>query len=219
MLEIKWTKKEWDGPEQYTDPSGNLMMLPTDLALTTDKAFLTYVKAYAADQDLFFEDFSNAFSKLISLGCPAHCQPGYVPKESSEEPQADKEFRDLAMHGLLSRMKEVKGSPNPNSKEEFTLRTPLHKASFFGHHLVVSYLLELGTEIDAQDHDGDTALHDAAKMGYLAVVTSLVEAGAALGVKNSAKKTAADLADEIGNHDVVDYLKSKGAEPQCCSIL
>lgn len=201
------------------------MMLPTDIALTTDKKFMKYVKAYAADQDLFFEDFSTAFAKLIALGCPEHCQPNAIRADTSgAEPQEDKEFRDLAMHGLLSRMKEIEGTPNPNSKEEFTLRTPLHKAAFFGHDSVVSYLLELGAEKNSQDHDGDTPLHDAAKMGHLEVVTCLVEAGAVVGVKNLAKKSAADLAADVGNDEVVEYLRTKvpveGDEPEgCCSIL
>ena len=195
------------------------MMLPTDMALTTDKAFLKYVKSYASDQDLFFKDFSEAFGKLIALGCPAHCQPNAAPVETVQESKADKEFRDLAMHGLLGRMKEVEGSPNPNSKEGFTLRTPLHKAAFFGHDTVVSYLLELGAEKNAQDHDGDTALHDAAKMGHLEVVKCLVEGGAAVRLVNLERKSAADLAMDVGHDSVVEYLKSKGGEPQCCSII
>jgi catalase (peroxidase I) len=28
LRDLKWTKREWDGPIQYTDPSGKLMMLP-----------------------------------------------------------------------------------------------------------------------------------------------------------------------------------------------
>ncbi len=29
----RWTEKKWGGPKQYENPSGDLMMLPTDLAL------------------------------------------------------------------------------------------------------------------------------------------------------------------------------------------
>ena len=36
LIHEKWTKKVWDGPEQYEDPSGKLMMLPSDLALVDD---------------------------------------------------------------------------------------------------------------------------------------------------------------------------------------
>ena len=39
LLNTKWTKKKWAGPLQYEDPSGKLMMLPTDMALVWDKKF------------------------------------------------------------------------------------------------------------------------------------------------------------------------------------
>ena len=39
LLDIEWEPRDWDGPLQYTDPSGKLMMLPTDLALTKDEVF------------------------------------------------------------------------------------------------------------------------------------------------------------------------------------
>jgi hypothetical protein len=48
--------------------AGKLMMLPTDLVLKTDPEFLKWTTAYAKDQNLFFKDFSAAFSKLIHLG-------------------------------------------------------------------------------------------------------------------------------------------------------
>lgn len=64
-----WHVKKWDGPKQYEDDeTGDFMMLPTDIALKEESYFLKYVKQYADDQDLFFRDFSAAYSKLISLG-------------------------------------------------------------------------------------------------------------------------------------------------------
>ena len=39
MKDTKWTKKKWAGPLQYEDPSGKLMMLPTDMVLIWDKKF------------------------------------------------------------------------------------------------------------------------------------------------------------------------------------
>lgn len=76
LLEEDWTLKTthngkpWVGPEQYETPDGQLMMLPSDLALILDKSFLNYVKMYAKDEDLFSKDFANAFSKLLALGVP-----------------------------------------------------------------------------------------------------------------------------------------------------
>jgi cytochrome c peroxidase len=42
--------REWDGPTQYVDAeSGELMMLPTDIALLLDPAFRETVDLYAKD--------------------------------------------------------------------------------------------------------------------------------------------------------------------------
>lgn len=56
----------------YVDPDAPedepLMMLPTDIALLSDREFSHWVKRYADDKDLFFDHFSAAFAKLIELG-------------------------------------------------------------------------------------------------------------------------------------------------------
>ena len=70
----KWTKKikheggKWAGPTQYEDPTGKLMMLPTDMALLWDGKFKKYVKEYAKDEEKFFRDFAVAFGRLLELG-------------------------------------------------------------------------------------------------------------------------------------------------------
>ena len=46
------------------------MMLATDMALIKDKAFRPIAEKYAKSQDEFFNDFSQAFSKLLELGVP-----------------------------------------------------------------------------------------------------------------------------------------------------
>lgn len=40
------------------------------MALIWDKKFRQFVQQYAADDEKFFRDFSNAFSKLLELGVP-----------------------------------------------------------------------------------------------------------------------------------------------------
>lgn len=60
LLEEKWTVKKshngkpWTGPMQYEDPSGQIMMLPSDLALIQDPAFRKYVELYAKDESESF---------------------------------------------------------------------------------------------------------------------------------------------------------------------
>ncbi|KAG1668138.1 hypothetical protein FOA52_005130 [Chlamydomonas sp. UWO 241] len=68
LMTTKWTKKKWAGPLQYEDPTGTLMMLPTDMSLIWDSKFKKVVKEYADNEELFFKDFAAAFGKLIELG-------------------------------------------------------------------------------------------------------------------------------------------------------
>lgn len=77
MLEEKWTVKKthegkpWTGPLQYESKDGLLMMLPSDMALIEDPAFRKVVEIYAKDEKAFFDDFANAFAKLLELGVPS----------------------------------------------------------------------------------------------------------------------------------------------------
>lgn len=91
LKEEKWTPKKthngqpWKGPDQFEDPTGSLMMLPSDIVLTQDAEFDKYVTAYAADEDLFMKDFAAVFGKLLSLGCtqakcPAAGPVGFMGK-------------------------------------------------------------------------------------------------------------------------------------------
>ena len=209
LLNLTWNEREWDGPLQFADSAtGKLMMLPTDIALTTDKSFVKYVKIYAKDEQKFFDDFATAMGKLIALGCPAHIQPD-APAEESKESTEDKDFRDMAMHGNLIRMKEIPGTPNPNSTENFTDRTPMHKACYFGHNHVVEYLLECGADVNCVDVEGDTPLHDAARLGHIDCVKLLVGANADKKVKNKIGETAFDLASYLDNSELKDLVGEK----------
>jgi cytochrome c peroxidase len=85
LLDEKWTIKKvhhrdvWTGPEQYEDPTGELMMLPSDMALVWDPAFRKHVEHYATEKghDDFFNDFAKAFQKLNELGSGVGAKPWY----------------------------------------------------------------------------------------------------------------------------------------------
>ncbi|KAH6671236.1 mitochondrial putative cytochrome c peroxidase [Halenospora varia] len=71
LLNEKWQWKKWNGPKQLEDKTTKtLMMLPTDVALVSDKQFKQYVDKYAKDEELFFKDFSAVITKLFELGVP-----------------------------------------------------------------------------------------------------------------------------------------------------
>eukprot|EP00290_Baffinella_frigidus_P006758 CAMPEP_0180133196 /NCGR_PEP_ID=MMETSP0986-20121125/9404_1 /TAXON_ID=697907 /ORGANISM="non described non described, Strain CCMP2293" /LENGTH=339 /DNA_ID=CAMNT_0022073283 /DNA_START=21 /DNA_END=1040 /DNA_ORIENTATION=+ len=69
LANLEWTPNTLpSGKFQYKDPSGKLMMLPSDIALIEDPAFKTWVEIYAKDEKRFFADFSKYFSALLELG-------------------------------------------------------------------------------------------------------------------------------------------------------
>ncbi|KAI8831690.1 heme peroxidase [Chytriomyces cf. hyalinus JEL632] len=49
---------------QWIDNAGR-MMLPVDMALTRDAAFVKIIDEYAANQDTFFADFASAYGRLL----------------------------------------------------------------------------------------------------------------------------------------------------------
>lgn len=76
LVEERWTEKHthngklWQGPLQYENSTGEIMMLPSDMPLLYDENLKTYVEMYDQNEDLFFRDFALAFSKLLQLGVP-----------------------------------------------------------------------------------------------------------------------------------------------------
>jgi peroxiredoxin len=79
LLSLQWRKKKLaNGIEQFVnydeDSETELMMLPTDMTLRRDPAFLKWVELYARDKDRFFEDFSAVFAKLLELGIARDAQ-------------------------------------------------------------------------------------------------------------------------------------------------
>lgn len=68
LLNENWTLEKNDaGNLQYNSPKG-YMMLPTDMSLVQDPKYLKYVKEFAADEQAFFKEFVQVFTKLIENG-------------------------------------------------------------------------------------------------------------------------------------------------------
>ena len=176
LVTEEWTPKQWDGPLQYENAAGNLMMLHTDVVLKTDNNFRELVEEFAGDQDSFFCAFAAAFSKLLHQGCTrkpkgdGDHEPSAKLAQLSAARRKDQEFRDHAMHGNLDGVRALAGVADVHSRDPVTGRTALHFASFWQHTEVVAALVAMGLSATAQDKAGDTPLHDAARLGHLDVV-------------------------------------------------
>jgi len=211
ILELTWVPREWDGPLQYVDKeSGKLMMLPTDLAIRDDPEFLKWTKAYAEDEKLFFDDFAKYFGQLIALGCPPCCQPD--AKETALDGQAalNAEFRDECMHGHTDAAKALASKVDCSEVEASSGRSALHKAAFWGHEELVSFLLsDCKIDPNIQDYNGDTALHDAARFGHVNVAKSLLASNADSTIQNADGEDALAVATAMGKTDVIDAINAK----------
>jgi len=205
LLYLDWKPKQWDGPLQFEDESGELMMLPSDMALKEDPKFRVYVELYAKDEATFFKDFADAFAKLLSLGTPDKYQTHTV----GEKEKLNAEFREAAMHGSIGTVKRLASVANVHALENGSKRSALHKAAYWGHERTVQFLIiECKLDVNAVDINGDTPLHDAARFGHNKVVESLLLAKANPSIKNKEGKDVLALAVEYGKDNIVSLLKS-----------
>jgi len=204
LLNKKWTPRQWDGPLQYEDETGTLMMLPSDLALIQDPKFRPYVEMYAKDEQLFFKDFAQDFGRLISLGCPVAQVPVPTPAQ-----QSGAAFREAAMHGSLSVVQKLAPTSDIHEIEPSSGRTALHKAAFWGHVATVDYLANtLKLNPNVQDYSGDTALHDAARFGHIKCVETLLPL-TDKSLRNNEGKTALEVAAQYGQEAIVNVLSGE----------
>jgi hypothetical protein len=201
LINLEWTPKKWDGPLQYEDPSGDLMMLPTDLALIQDEKFRPFVEAYAKDQELFFKDFAGDFARLLSLGAPSVSPPQLSPQQ-----QASAEFREAAMHGSLGVVQRLASTADVHELELSSGRSALHKAAFWGHEGTIDFLINTcKLNGNVQDINGDTALHDAARFGHLKCVQMLLPVTDS-SLRNKDGKNVMEVAVQYAQDQVVALL-------------
>jgi len=62
---VSLLNKPW---ENKNDPMASMVGIPTDHVLPDDPMCLPIIQKYAADQALFYADFSKTYVKLTSLG-------------------------------------------------------------------------------------------------------------------------------------------------------
>lgn len=202
-MNLEWQPRKWKGKFQYEDVgTQKLMMLPTDMALRTDPVFRRYARMYADDEKRFFEDFAAAYSKLLALNTTSKkAGANSVSKRDADS----KEFREYSMHGSLEKVQNLSKSSDIHAVEDYSGRSALHKAAFWGHTDVVEYLLELGLDVNARDFHGDTPLHDAARFAHEGVVRALLGCPSVdITLLNKDNRTPLQVAIEYSASSVAD---------------
>jgi catalase (peroxidase I) len=153
LMNNEWTKRQWDGPEQFQDASGKLMMLPTDIAVKTDAAFKPIAQEFAVDQAAFFAAFKTAYEKLLSNGCPRAEAPASDAKD-----RASRDLREHSMHGSIEHAQAaLAAGGDAGGVEANSGRTALHDAARFGHGKVIQALAAAGADKGVKNKAGQTA--------------------------------------------------------------
>lgn len=215
LMNLEWQPRKWKGKFQYEDVgTQKLMMLPTDMALRTDHVFRRYARLYANDEKRFFDDFAAAYAKLLALNTKSKSTVSNSKRDADS-----KEFREYSMHGSLEKVQNLTKGSDVHAVEDYSGRSALHKAAFWGHTDVVGYLLELGLDANAKDYNGDTPLHDAARFAHEGVVRALLASPSVdVTVVNNDQRTPLEVAKEYSassvadKHDVIIALLSRTGE-------
>jgi catalase (peroxidase I) len=70
--EKRWTRNPWVFDNNYynelLDNRSPYLKTPSDKALLEDDTYFKWVQAYANDQQLFFDNFAEAYIKVSELG-------------------------------------------------------------------------------------------------------------------------------------------------------
>jgi len=120
----------------------------------------------------------------------------------------------LAIHSRTGGLGEVKLlveklQAKVNQQTSGSLRAALHEASAAGHELIITYLLENGTEINLVDHTGRSTLHWACANDHTAVVELLMGKGADTSLRTTdSGLTPLELAIQMGHSDTADVLSA-----------
>lgn len=85
--------------------------------------------------------------------------------------------------------------------------TPLHKAAFKGQLDMVSFLIDAGAPVNAQDASGATPLHNSCYKGQLPIVEYLISKRADVNLTDNYKRTPLDKATTNEHEEVMDFLR------------
>jgi len=97
--------------------------------------------------------------------------------------------------------------------------TPLHLASFFGHHQCVELLLDRHADIDALNGGNETPLHYASSNGRHQCIALLLDRHADIHARNEDDDAAIHFASSNGRHQCIELLLDRHADVDALSTM
>ncbi|KAJ5137764.1 hypothetical protein N7476_008170 [Penicillium atrosanguineum] len=101
---------------------------------------------------------------------------------------------------------------NPNEKHQCGFCRPIHRAAAQGHVEIIKDLLEAGADIEAVDHDDETAYANAVIEGQANVVSFFLERGTSTETHIHGRGSSLAWAARYGKIDVMKTLLEAGAD-------
>ncbi|KAK2868606.1 hypothetical protein Q7C36_000477 [Tachysurus vachellii] len=165
-------------------------------------------------------EFPEGFNQLELLESHGHMIPVGMESAWDEEEEEDSEGDDSQHSEEWFQQQELKRKDNPEelmlwAAEKNRLSTvqhlavsdpslvnchdddgytPLHRASYSGHTLIASFLLDSGADLHARTVDGWTPLHSASHWGHTAIVSNLLHRGSEVNAMTNGQLTPLQLA-------------------------
>ncbi|XP_023221723.1 apoptosis-stimulating of p53 protein 1-like isoform X1 [Centruroides sculpturatus] len=185
--------------------SGCETVPPSNLSYTCEPKAITE----PSSQEISTNEHEPVALRRVKKGNLKTKDSAKSPRRVSFDPLAL--LLDAALEGEVELVKKTACEvPNPSAANDEGI-TALHNAICAGHLEIVTFLVELGCDVNTQDSDGWTPLHCAASCNNLPMVKYLVEHGACIFATTlSDHETAAEKCeeDEDGFDGCSEYLYS-----------
>jgi len=141
------------------------------------------------------------------------------PIETQDQELVDAALFEAAKEGdLHAAFIAIHKGADLSAPHDIRQEMALHAAAYAGHKDVVTFLLEVGANVNSPSRLGRTALHLAAlsvqPQHRTEMATLLVAHGADCSIKDVDGKTARDYALQEGQFDIVDLLDQRDSAPK-----
>ena len=125
-------------------------------------------------------------------------------KKMDGMPEDIRRLYKLCKEGNLKEVKEITEEIGKEAfverlkvhkKELWYVNTPLHEAAAKGYEDMLSYLLELGCDVNCRSLEGETPLHLAVRNGHVGCIRAMLKHKPDLSVRNNSGKTPRQVAE------------------------